>query len=473
MNANSSLPGVGLANKRNVEEAAPKRVHLTALDGLRFFAALSILVGHAWNSLMQFTDAPIVGSLGGVVSLFGMPLFFVLSGFVIHYNYCGLFAKMRLRWAALEFFGARFARLYPLFLASVFVGYAVQGIFLWLGHYDFAFWLLTLHNATLTQSWFYQIMFQRLMLYFGFGMGWSIATEWFFYIAFLGLVIPLGRQRNLRILITASIVYVVVIAVLLVSARSTINDFGLKYLHASADGPYSFVWWFYYFSPYVRVFEFILGCLTAQIYLILRDRSPSVREVKMASAVALACVGVLVTEAAIYLIKPKLPLVHGLNQLAENFGLATPMALIIFCTARYPIALARVLKSQPIVLLGERSYSIYAVHVLMIILFARQSPETISAATFSEALIRVFLVIVLTFILASATYRLIEIPGRTTLRKFFRRRMTATFGLESSNLNLGVHPPHTQLLLVMILCLTLGLCFWYQTQVIPQFGIID
>ena len=44
-----------------------------------------------------------------------MTLFFVLSGFVIHYNYAGLVTGGRLRGIG-AFLWARFARLYPLFL---------------------------------------------------------------------------------------------------------------------------------------------------------------------------------------------------------------------------------------------------------------------------------------------------------------------------------------------------------------------
>jgi hypothetical protein len=63
---------------------------IPGLTGLRFLAAFSVLIAHGAAVLMHGHER-----LGSVpywvtqVSGFGMTLFFVLSGFVIHYNYAG------------------------------------------------------------------------------------------------------------------------------------------------------------------------------------------------------------------------------------------------------------------------------------------------------------------------------------------------------------------------------------------------
>src|SRR5690348_4149040 len=50
----------------------------------------------------------------------GVPLFFVLSGFVLAYNY---FPRARAgRFARGGFWGARFARIYPVYLAALVLG---------------------------------------------------------------------------------------------------------------------------------------------------------------------------------------------------------------------------------------------------------------------------------------------------------------------------------------------------------------
>lgn len=454
-----------------VEKPIPNKDRLLVLDGIRFLAALSILLGHAWGDILKFDDFPFFSSIGGMISMYGMPMFFVLSGFVIHYNYAELFKTMGTRWAICEFFAARVARIYPLFIASVFVGYSVQGLFLWLGRYDLPFALLTFHNLTLTQSWFYQIMFERLMLYFGFGMGWTISTELFFYIAFVVLVIPLGRKKNPRQLLIATSVYAVAVIVLLLSIRHSVAEIGVSHLHAATTGPYRFSWWFFYFSPYTRVFEFVLGCMTAQMYLIVKDRKPSSREISSGFVIVLFSLGLILLAATSYLVEPSLPVMVAANHLKEDFGLAVPIALIIFCVARYPSLMATVLASRPMVLLGERSYSIYAVHVLMILLFFRPG-SAFTPVAFFEAFIRFCLVIAFTLILASATYRLIEVPARAGLRRFFERRIIAGFGARAENVSGGEYRRTTVLKLALIFAAILALCIWYQFKIIPLYGTI-
>src|SRR5579863_9108994 len=68
-----------------------RREELPALTGLRFVAAFSVLLAHSASILMRSYETP-----GSAVfwlkqgSGLGMTLFFVLSGFVIHYNYATL-----------------------------------------------------------------------------------------------------------------------------------------------------------------------------------------------------------------------------------------------------------------------------------------------------------------------------------------------------------------------------------------------
>src|SRR5437016_5848677 len=87
---------------------------IPALTGLRFFAAFFILFAHAADWLAQFQDTNIRRQFA-VTALYGMPLFFVLSGFVIHYNYAKLFTSRGTVRATCEFAAARFARLFPLY----------------------------------------------------------------------------------------------------------------------------------------------------------------------------------------------------------------------------------------------------------------------------------------------------------------------------------------------------------------------
>src|SRR5215472_3534712 len=80
--------GVRFAERSRPSTAVAKLGDLPALTGLRFFAAFFIFVGHATPMMLKLNPSPQL--LINVTDCFleiGMQLFFVLSGFVIHYNY--------------------------------------------------------------------------------------------------------------------------------------------------------------------------------------------------------------------------------------------------------------------------------------------------------------------------------------------------------------------------------------------------
>ena len=100
---------------------------IPALTGLRFFAAACILTEHAGAWLAQFTNSDVNKYLT-VWGIFGMPLFFVLSGFVIHYNYRRLFLSRTAARATCEFAAARFARLFPLYMCLLIVSFCADNL---------------------------------------------------------------------------------------------------------------------------------------------------------------------------------------------------------------------------------------------------------------------------------------------------------------------------------------------------------
>ena len=86
------------------------RTPMEALTGLRFIAAASIAIAHVTGSShLTFFRIPLR------LAALGMPLFFTLSGFVIHHVYSMEFSGSWRR-AAIDFAIARISRLYPLFL---------------------------------------------------------------------------------------------------------------------------------------------------------------------------------------------------------------------------------------------------------------------------------------------------------------------------------------------------------------------
>lgn len=415
---------------------------LDALTGLRFFAAFAILFAHDCQWVAPFKDDDSIARYGGVTSIYGMPLFFVLSGFVIHYNYGHLFSRMRFRWAGLEFFGARFARLYPLLIAAFAVGLVVDNTYDWLLDDAHAGWWFELvaHFTTMTQSWFYIIIFNdRLLMENAYGLAWSISTEFFFYLCYMGLVFLIIQLRSLRNTIMTWMLFSALAFSLFIFMRWHLPAFvNIARNHIDHFIPTeqkwgsSFVRWFFYYSPYSRIFEFILGCLTAHLYLHIRERPVTRSEERwshLALAAALIC---LFAAGVVFLSRPSFPF-HGIVQfLALNFLCAVPIGVLIFCVSRYPTGISRFLCLTPLVLLGEVSYSIYSVHTWTLRIFIRD-PVNFTTLGAVDAVVRIALGIGLTLVLATATYRLIEVPGRARLRRFFDRSTMALFGPRANN----------------------------------------
>jgi peptidoglycan/LPS O-acetylase OafA/YrhL len=90
-----------------------------ALTGLRAVAAYAVLIAHAIDRDFVFGTTSRFHDPASRLAYFGMSLFFVLSGFVIQYNYGQSFVHDGWGLAACRFYAARFARLYPLYAVTI------------------------------------------------------------------------------------------------------------------------------------------------------------------------------------------------------------------------------------------------------------------------------------------------------------------------------------------------------------------
>ena len=405
-----------------------------ALTGLRFLAAFAVLIGHSAAFLLNF-ESELYDAVYWLrqSSGFGMTLFFVLSGFVIHYNYRLSVTQGGIRGLG-SFFWARFARLYPLFILTLPFnllfsrrifdlaagdGRGFQGILEALPYF-----------LTFTQSWFY-VPIQGLPLISVVGaaspLTWSISTEWFFYLSYplvaLG-ILRVRRPLTVGLAIVAWCIAWTAVAVALFDHSAEINVWAVNRFGPIADmstnQPNSYVRWLLYLSPYVRIGEFVLGCLMAEFYLRLRGRVVSAREATVGqSGLVLAFVSVL------YLTYVTYSPVFGhdfLIKLNWNFALAPSAAIMIFCAARYSGPVTRLLTNRPMQALGEASYSIYLLHFFVLIIAARLSAEALPPTTINVVFAATKFVVLDIFILlvSLASYRYFEAPARVWLRGLWR-----------------------------------------------------
>ena len=108
-----------------------KRVSIDTLTGLRFFAALWVVVfhmGRGWLESIRFPEFQVgpfyvqVQNFPVAIANFGyaaVSLFFLLSGFILAYAYLQLGQKQSI--SKKSFWVARLARLYPLYIFAAVI----------------------------------------------------------------------------------------------------------------------------------------------------------------------------------------------------------------------------------------------------------------------------------------------------------------------------------------------------------------
>jgi peptidoglycan/LPS O-acetylase OafA/YrhL len=400
----------------------PHDRYIPALDGLRGLAALLVAGGHytAFESGAPLSE--IVLTLTGV----GMSLFFVLSGFVIHYNYNATIVRpggMR------AFFVARFARLYPLFILMFLLDFAYTGLTArsacgQIGAPD-GHWLALPFYLTLTQSWVYAVIC-RAALPYQYGpvaaVSWSISVEMFFYLAYVVVAMLIARRKwsPRDVIVMAATAFCLTVSYFLLCDHyeEDINRIGLALFGppASTDSGYgeSLMQWLLYLNPAARLAEFLAGLAGAHLYMAPR---PAALSASRASAVTLtALLAVIMIHLWLYGVVAS----HSTFIGRTAPSLYAPLvAVTIYLMARYDTPWSRLFSHAIPVRLGEVSYSMYLLHEIIPSALKRLGLMTtdIAAAwiTWAGSLLLLALI-------SQVSYAVIERPARTWIRALLAPR---------------------------------------------------
>lgn len=389
--------------------------HLTPLTGLRGIAAYSVLMAHAFNSSFAYNAVCPFEPYLIRLAYFGMSLFFVLSGFVIHYNYTKAFQSRGWIWGSYYFITARFARLYPLYALAIFFS---------LHHLPEPALennpAISVAYVTMTQSWF---DLQEII----FPPAWSISTEWFFYLFFIIFVKFLDRIYRPRLIL---VVFLMIVPMLLMAIFRS-QDLILNTLSTLWNDPFIRAKegrWLYYYAPYIRIFEFIAGILSSKVYLSLTSSTcTKERNSVLSFLVCLCCIGWCMK----VILTGRTPFSHVITfrdvisakdmvNLLPNFLFAPAIVPFLVLVCRYNTSVSRMLSSRPLLFMGEISYSVYILQFWMITSLAAFYISTeISMNAYLNSLIKSIGVIGLTTMIAFGSYHLIERPCRKWIKSFF------------------------------------------------------
>ena len=402
------------------------RHHLSALDGLRFIAAFSVLAGHGyWYVVQQQTTGtsydPVAIALRGLPGL-GMTLFFVLSGFVIHLNYHTT-VGLRRGGGNFDFFIARFSRLYPLFLVVFMVDFihilSVQGYFTKHPRLNFDPFGALPAFLSFTQTWLF-IPYDGYAIYEHYGAAtssaqatgamWSLSTEWLFYTVYPLFSVWLSRRHGKALAyvaataVAASLLYYGWCAYNI----QTIQRFGFSQF-GSAQLAGSFVGWMVFYSPLGRMTEFVLGTLAAQRYLSGPSAGGLLDRLPIATT---AVIGVAIL--AWIVAAPILQLRIGGMSASCAAGL---IALFILLAVQHKTHVARFLSSPVLVKCGEASYSLYLLHWYVM---HQWTAAYAYPYGYPVRLLMYVAGVIASILLARAVYLVFEKPALRWLRRNFK-----------------------------------------------------
>lgn len=327
------------------------RPQLKALTGLRYFAALAVLLFHYGR----------IAHLPWLFFSFGRPavsLFFILSGLVLVYAYHGAIANRAITWKA--FMNRRFARIVPLHVVSFLFA-------------TYVYWNLE-PKSTAVISWLanffcVQIYWPAASVALHWNApSWSISCELFFYALFPLLLVWLNSARRLPAIVMAA--YALEVFLYIASAACisrAISTHGALWGFTNVDNALTNI---LPLAPVIRLGEFIIGiCLGL---LIVRRRANRFRESRILrdAAVVAALVGAVVLQR-IHLARFGVIAAH-----AGDYLLYVPLfAFFILALASGRTMLSFILENPVIVLLGEASYSLYLLHYpLGEVLLGNRSP---------------------------------------------------------------------------------------------------
>ncbi len=400
---------------------------LPALTGLRFVAALLIVLGHMVPLVMPCKAPPTLLAQIPNLSAEAMSIFFVLSGFIIHYNYSDAFEKEWLQ-TLRNFWIARVARLYPLYV--VLIGYQMLYSYSYSNLAPTA-WSVLPSYLLFLQSWFYWPVGNTGLIYeMGFlSLSWSISTDWFCYVCYPLIWLVLTKIKSIRGLITLAVCMSIVVLTAVFTAslnEDLLNQLGASWFgslkDATLQAQYTFFRWLLYFSPYSRIFEFILGCICGALFLSIRGKEVSDKEERIGRAVLIAVIfATLVHHWFIFIFSQRLEHPKLISNFHLSYGFAPLTAIIIFCCARYKSKVSSVLSSWPMVLCGSATYSLYLLHIFTIMAFRWESAQITNFIVGVGDFLRLIIALLSTIGLSLVTWGILEEPAR----KWIRNLLTA------------------------------------------------
>lgn len=319
---------------------------LPALTGIRTLLAFNIVLFH-------FTP-PYLGPARPFVEhgFVFVNVFFLISGFVLAYNYFDRGTNLVKR----DFWLARFSRLYPVYLLVLLISFPMLELE-WHARSTAEFWRGLTLTPLLLQG------FSPSLATFWNTVAWTLSCEMAFYVLFPWLILLPWPRKPSRLILTIFVLWIIDLlpAILYMSLNP-------DHLSAPIDRYTSttFIRFLKYTPlPYAPTFLSGIALSRLQLTTTITERT------RMAIAfVALAVLGLF-----FYTISAKVPylVLHG--------GLLLPLFAILVFGLSGPHAISKIFAWGPLLLVGESSYCLYLLHFnVFILIHTYHLPERLHVA---------------------------------------------------------------------------------------------
>lgn len=294
------------------------------LTSLRFIFALMVFSAHCYVIDPHFSH--FLYKEGFV----GVEFFFVLSGFIIAYNYQEKFNKREV--SRKQFWVARFGRVYPLHIATLLLSLFTGGYLLamnWDGAMVFLSQLFLVHPFVPDEAYFFSYN----------SPSWSLGCEQLFYLMFPFFALWFNSSRKL-------------FAILI--ALGTLMFLGMYLTPIEAIKGY------WYVNPFTRLPDFLVGILLFRLY-----QSRPVRKQSTTEATLLE-IGAIILFMAFYYFGSA-----GLLSKVYRYSIYywLPISAIIYVFARNKGMISRLLSNKYLVIGGDISYAMYLLHLFVFSLY--------------------------------------------------------------------------------------------------------
>ena len=356
-----------------------KSKYLPSIDSLRALAVLAVIIYHVDVNYLP----------GGFL---GVDLFFVLSGYLISSLIIKEFKKTGTV-NLYNFYIRRARRLLPAVYFMITIGLVVMVLFnevlLRKSHLDAIF------GYIYSSNWWY--IFHKLDYFDSFGAQspfkhlWSLAIEEQFYMIFPLLFLLVNGKKKSKdgtYKLNKNFLYVV-LGLILVSLIAHILLFDINNISRI------------YFGTDTRAFSLLVGVVGAILYPMERLHSKVTPQQNMIySVVSLASIATLIT-VMVYTSEYNTWLYRGGFLLVAILGL-----IVIISSGKQHTLMSKLLSFKPVVFIGKISYSLYLWHFPILVL------TTPVSEIGNPNIIFVILRVILTFVLATASYMFVETPIR-------------------------------------------------------------